>query len=182
MITITNSGTKDPLATNSTISHDAFLAKGYADASDPTPVLENNYDGMTTYKWSTPSSASASGGNYCSDASTKAALAFRFDGTSITWKYGKAKGYGIADVYIDGAYKGTVDQYNNGFLYQQTSVFGGLASGPHIIFIKNSGTKNLAATNSTISHDAFIVGATHVRELTAGCPHEPHMVVWSHDG
>jgi hypothetical protein len=160
VITITNSATKNPAATNSGISHDAFLAKGYNDASDPTPVLENNYDGMTTYKWGVTLTASASGGSQSSETATKAALAQRFEGTSITWKYGKSRANGIANIYIDGTFKGQVDQYYNGFQYQQTTTFSGLSAGPHIIMITNSATKNPAATNSGITHDAFIVGAT----------------------
>ena len=111
-IVITNSKTKDPASSNTFITHDAFLADGINDPSDPTPVLENNYDGETTYQWAKINNAAASGGNYSADCSTAAAAAFEFTGSSVTFKYTKNSACGIANVYIDGVFQGQVDQYS----------------------------------------------------------------------
>ena len=81
-ITITNAG-KDPLgSTNTTISHDAFLATGINETGDPTPVtdLENNYDGETTYLWGSYSVPQAFWRQFLSRNRTRRSPSFRIQG------------------------------------------------------------------------------------------------------
>ncbi len=61
-------------------------------------------------------------------------------------------------MYIDGVDKGLVSQYNSaGFAYAQSTTFGGLADTTHIIMITNAGKDPAGSTNTTLSHDAFVV-------------------------
>jgi hypothetical protein len=162
-IVITNTATKNGLSSNTFINHDAFLAKSKGDASDPTPWMENNYDGATWYKWSSLTGVpAASGGGFSMNVATSATLACEFTGTSVTWKYLTNSASGIARVYIDGVDKGTVDQFSASPTFQVTKAFTGLANTTHIIMIANTGTKNTASSNTFINHDAFIYGATTV--------------------
>jgi hypothetical protein len=158
-ITITNAG-KDPAgSTNSGLNTDAFIANGVNDPSDPTPVLENNYDGETTYQWTKISSASADGGDFSAETATGAAAAFEFTGTAVTFEYTKGKGYGLAHVYIDGMDEGTVSEFNaSGFLFKQSTTFAQLANTTHILLITNGGEDPAGSTNSSVNIDAFIVG------------------------
>ena len=161
-IVITNSKTKDAASSNTFITHDAFLADGVNDASDPTPVLENNYDGETTYQWAKINNAGASGGSYSADVGTSAAVAFEFTGTSVTWKYTKNSACGIANVYIDGVFKGQVDQYSSlpTPVYQASTTFSGLANATHVLLVVNSKTKDSGSSNTFLTVDAFVVGST----------------------
>ncbi len=159
-IVVTNSKSKDTASNNTFLTHDAFLADGVNDASDPTPALENNYDGATTYQWAKLTSTSASGGNYSADVSTAAAAAFEFTGTSVTWKYTKLAVCGIANVYIDGILQGQVDQYSASPTYQASTTYSGLANTTHILLVTNSKTKDTASSNTFLTVDAFVVGST----------------------
>jgi len=158
-VVVTNNRTKSAASSNSYITHDAFVADGVSDPSDPTPVLENNYDGETSYYWPTLGDPSASGGSYSLSQATGAALAFEFSGTSITWDYETDSDCGKANVYIDGVFEGKVDQYSAASAFTSTT-FSGLANTSHIIFIDNSRTKRAASSNSYITIDAFQVGST----------------------
>jgi|GEM_PF-2871912 len=155
-ILVENNKTKNASSSSTFITHDKFIA--FTDAADTTNVMENNYDGSTSYQWGKVTNAAASGGSYCSEVSTSAALAFTFSGTSITWKYTKTAACGIARVYIDGVDKGTVDQYSPTIQYQQTTTYSGLPSGLHTILILNNKTKNASSSSTFITHDAFVVG------------------------
>lgn len=161
-IVVTNNGTKNASSTNTAINHDSFLAKGINDAADPTPYMENNYDGSTWFKQGTLSNAGASGGNYSTTVSTAAVFAMEFSGTSITWKYVTNTNCGRALVYIDGVLKETVDQYSTPRTFGVTKTYSGLSNTTHIIMIANAGTKNASSTNTSVTHDAFIVGATTI--------------------
>jgi hypothetical protein len=158
-VVVTNAKTKSAASSNSYVTHDCFLAKGINDPSDPTPALENNYDGGTSYHWTTLNNAAASGGNYCLNQATSAAFAFGFSGTSVTWYYETNANCGMANVYIDGVFEGKVDQYSTGSAFTSMT-FDGLADTSHIIFIDNSKTKRAASSNSYITIDAFQVGST----------------------
>ncbi len=159
-IVITNSATRNPLSKNTFITHDAFLANGVNDPSDPTPVLENNYDGETTYQWGKVPNALASDYDYSANVSTSAACALEFTGSDITWKYTTNASCGIANVYIDGTFEGQVNQYSASPAYQVSTSYSGLGNSPHVIFIQNSTTRDPLSKNTFLTVDAFVVGST----------------------
>jgi hypothetical protein len=157
-VLIQNNKTRNPLSGSTFISHDAFIANGVNDPSDPTPVMENNYDGETSYQWSKVTNASASGTDFSSTVATSAAAAFTFTGSAVTYKYMVGPGNGVVHVYIDGTDEGTIDLYNSALVPGSTS-FTGLAPGVlHTILILNNKTKNPASGSTFMNVDAFVVG------------------------
>lgn len=86
-----------------------------------------------------------------------------FTGTSISWIGAKNIDVGIADVYVDGVKKASVDGYATSWLRQQTMFSSsGLSSGSHTIKIVVTGTANPSAIGNSINIDAFQAGSTVV--------------------
>jgi hypothetical protein len=77
---------------------------------------------------------------------------FTFDGGSITLKYTGYVTRGTVDIYIDGGYVTTLNQYNSGLAWQQTWTSGSLGAGVHTIIFQH-------ASGATMDIDALIVAA-----------------------
>jgi hypothetical protein len=84
-----------------------------------------------------------------------ASVEFSFYGTGIQYYYTKAFNRGIAYVYIDGQYVGSVDQYSPTIEWQSSRMFGGLARGYHTIRIYVSGAKQSASQWHWVDVDGF---------------------------
>ncbi len=148
-VVITGNGTRNVgNTTGFFLYHDAFV-----DPLDVTPYAENNYDGMTVYSWPKTTHASANGGAFVSTMSATGATAFTADFTNNTaanrtfkWTYEKSATGGIVNVYIDGAFQGTVDQYNATASFGNVYTSAQLAKGYHTIFVVGTGTRNAANT------------------------------------
>jgi hypothetical protein len=109
----------------------------------------------------------ASGGSYSYAAARDAATAFTFTGTAVTWQYVAGPDRGIAQVWIDGASKGTVDQHQaaatrhkrkTGRAAIASVTYGGLTPAMHTILIRATGTQASASTGTMVTSDAFTVG------------------------
>jgi photosystem II stability/assembly factor-like uncharacterized protein len=89
-----------------------------------------------------------------SSAGAKADLSFV--GTGIYWVGTTSNAQGIANIYIDGHFKGHVDQYSamRNLMVSSYSVED-LAFGPHTITVEVSGNKNPRSTGYRIEIDAF---------------------------
>jgi hypothetical protein len=155
-VVIKSTGTKNSASSGLFVYHDTFATT--TDSADPTPNSENNYDGSTTYAWGKVNTASASGGSFSFNSATSSALAFTFSGTSIQWTYVKGPRAGIANVWIDGVAKPSVDQYASAVTYGASTTFSGLSNAVHTILIKSTTTKNAASSGLFTYHDAFVVG------------------------
>jgi photosystem II stability/assembly factor-like uncharacterized protein len=83
---------------------------------------------------------------------------FIFVGSGIRWIGGKGKEYGIANVYIDGRLKQTINQFSSKKEYM-VPVFSldHLTEGPHTVEIEVTDTKHSQSTGYTIDIDAFDV-------------------------
>ena len=68
---------------------------------------------------------------------------FTFDGDSITLKYTGYTTRGTVDIYIDGGYVTTLDQYSSSLLWQQEWSSGSLGSGIHTISFEHVGGANV---------------------------------------
>jgi len=81
-----------------------------------------------------------------------------FTGTKVAWIGPMTTSYGKANVYIDGAYKGTIDCYNpaTGWRYKIWESEE-LTRERHYIQIRPTGTKRAASTNTVVVVDAFDV-------------------------
>jgi hypothetical protein len=93
--------------------------------------------------------------SYTEEAGAEVALAF--EGTEVTWIFARAPNRGMADVSIDGAPRGEVDQYGPQASWQQRVSFGGLAPGRHLLIVRVRGTHRPEASRSFIDLDAFEV-------------------------
>ena len=121
--------------------HDAFV-----DPDETTPYAENNYDGQTTYRWSTVNSASASGGVFCSASAIGATTAFTFQCNSNTaaqrvvkWTYAKGPRCGKVNIYIDGVFQEKLDLYAAGVTFNQVWTSVPLTKTWHTIMVIPSG-------------------------------------------
>ncbi|MFZ5927619.1 MAG: NBR1-Ig-like domain-containing protein [Acidobacteriota bacterium] len=84
-----------------------------------------------------------------------ASVELSFYGTGIQYYYTKAFNRGIAYVYIDGQYAGSVDQYSPTIEWQSSRMFGNLPRGYHTIRIYVSGTKQSASQWHWVDVDGF---------------------------
>lgn len=112
----------------------------------------------TTYTgtWTEINDSSASGGTYKKASSSLAKAEFSFEGNSISWVAMKDTSLGIANVYIDGDFKASVDLFSPTLIYQaKVFSFDLLNSGDHTLTIQPTGTKNASATDFNIVVDAF---------------------------
>ena len=103
----------------------------------------------------------ACAGGYSGDShytkSAGAAAAISFKGTAVAWLGQKDVNYGLADVYLDGVLKETVDCYNDRNIYQQV-LFSAvdLAPGEHTLRIVCKGQKSASSQDSYIDVDSIV--------------------------
>jgi len=126
--------------------------------SGPTRVEESDPSVIYTGVWLTQRRADLSGGSIVESPYPISTASLTFTGTGIRWIGYKAAWGGIAQVYLDGALKETVDTYAaseqaQAVIYTAT----GLAAGAHTITIKVTGTWNPAGCCSWVVVDAFDV-------------------------
>src|SRR3989304_743054 len=89
---------------------------------------------------------------------TGAAVTLTFTGTQATWIGPKYNAFGIADVYLDGAFQGSVDLYSS-TLQSQQPLFtaSGLSNSTHTLRVVVTGRKNSSASDDAVGVDAFVV-------------------------
>ena len=126
--------------------------------SSPTRVEENNPSVVYTGVWLPQRRSDLSGGSIVESPYPISTASLAFTGTGIRWIGFKAPWGGIAEVYLDGTLKATVDTFATteqaqAVMYTAT----GLAAGAHTITIKVTGTWNPAGCCSWIVVDAFDV-------------------------
>ncbi len=89
--------------------------------------------------------------------SAGSAAEFQFFGTGVSYYYTRAWNRGIAQIYIDNNYVGSVDLYSPNIAWQQSNYFGGLSQGVHTIRVVVSGTKNSASQDYFVDLDGFSI-------------------------
>jgi photosystem II stability/assembly factor-like uncharacterized protein len=111
-----------------------------------------HYEGEWEISWSDEHSASSVSST--DTAGDKASLSFV--GTGVTWVGTESNDQGIARVYVDGDYKGDVDQFSHTrqFMVPSFSI-SGLAYGPHTIVVEVTDTRNSESAGYRIKVDAF---------------------------
>jgi hypothetical protein len=138
---------------------------GYSSAESVTMPIsakgagtyENTSSAVTlSGPWSAVSSGMDSGGSYASlNAAGYAEISFKTSG--IRWISRTNSYSGIADVYLDGVKKASVDLYSSTTKYQQVAYEAtGLTETPHTLRIVRTGTKNAASSSPTITVDSFV--------------------------
>ena len=126
-----------------------------AEIATITRVEENNPAIAYSGSWMVDSQGVNSGGRAIVLNQSGARASFAFTGTGITWIGAGALDRGVARVYLDGT-ANTVDTYSAIRNDQQVLFVGkGLSNGVHTLVIEVTQMKNLGATGSGVSIDAF---------------------------
>jgi large repetitive protein len=123
-------------------------------------LLEQESSAGAKQLWAVVSNAGASGASYTTERLNGATASFNFTGSSVTWYTLLGPDQGKARVTIDGVSKGDFDNYRNPTWFKFPRTFTGLSAGNHTIKVIALGTKNAAASNTSVAVDAFKVGST----------------------
>ena len=86
-----------------------------------------------------------------------AEAAFAFQGTALTYVFTKAPNRGIAEVWIDGALRATIDAYSPQIEWQSRFRVCCLSPGRHEAAIRVSGRKEAASEGAFVDVDALVV-------------------------
>jgi hypothetical protein len=130
----------------------------------PTRVQQNG-SGVSYlgYGWGANNNAVHSGGSASLTMDKGSRVTLSFSGTGVTWIGFRDQWSGIANVYIDGDRKATVDTYASPQKAQvENFSISGLSSGTHTITVEAAGARSPSSAGSWIWIDAFdvITGAT----------------------
>lgn len=130
-------------------------------ASTSVTRIEQNGAGVTyTGNWFPNAGAVNSGGSAVLAQDAGASVTIAFNGTGVTWIGYQDQWSGIAQVYVDGTLKASVDTYAatnkaQSALYSVS----GLSSGSHTMKITVSGQQDASAQGNWVWVDAFDVTA-----------------------
>ncbi|SEQ48495.1 fibronectin type III domain-containing protein [Microlunatus flavus] len=125
--------------------------------AQPAGTYENDDPAVTLDgPWSVVSSGMDSGDSYATlNSAGFAEISFKTSG--IRWISRLNSYSGIADVYLDGVKKASVDLYSATTRYQQVAYeVKGLPETAHTLRIVRTGTKNAASSSATVMLDAFV--------------------------
>ncbi|GAA3550305.1 hypothetical protein GCM10022197_01450 [Microlunatus spumicola] len=126
-------------------------------SAQPAGVYQNDDDAVTLNgPWSVVTSNMDSGGSYSTlNAAGYAEISFRTSG--IRW-ISRVNSYsGIADVYLDGVKKASVDLYSATTKYQQLAYeVKGLPETTHTLRVVRTDSKNASSSGKTIVLDSFV--------------------------
>jgi hypothetical protein len=142
-------GTKNAASTDYKVAVDGFTVGTATTQEEASTVLYN--------KWKAVAAAPASGGAYRVSSAAGTTASYTFTGTAVDWITYTGPGWGQAEVYIDGADRGTVDLYATSQHPQTAKTYSGLANGSHTIQVKVLGKHNAATTATSVPVDGFVV-------------------------
>ena len=135
----------------------AIATLSVAIAAQGEGTYENDSPEVTlSGAWTQSASSMDSGGSFATLGSAGyAELSFRTSG--IRWIARTNAVAGIADVYLDGVKKASVDLYSSSTQYQQLVYeISGLSETPHTLRIVRTGTRNPNSGGANVILDAFV--------------------------
>jgi len=159
-IVIEVSGTENAASGGANIVVDAFDVAGAASGGGggTTRIEETDPSVIYAGAWLTQSRSDLSGGSVVESSDSNGTASLTFNGTGVSWIGFRGPWAGIAQVYLDGALKATVDTYGP---TEQAQVVmytaSGLAAGSHTLMIKVTGTWNSPSSSAWVVLDAFDV-------------------------
>jgi hypothetical protein len=86
-----------------------------------------------------------------------ASASLAFTGSAITYLYTRAKNRGVAEIWIDGRLRDSLDLYSASTAWRSRTRYDQLGPGPHLIQIRVSGRRNALADDDFVDVDALIV-------------------------
>jgi GH25 family lysozyme M1 (1,4-beta-N-acetylmuramidase) len=120
-----------------------------------TPQLTQQWSSAVRYTagWKTALATYASGGSLKYASANGSSASYTFSGSAISWVTYRGPNRGKAAVYVDGAYKGTIDLYATKYLARQVVyAYNWTANGTHTIKVVCLGT----AGRPRVDIDAFV--------------------------
>jgi hypothetical protein len=162
----TVAGTSTPPASSSTPSPSptpSATTPAPAPSSGPSPTsaarVEQDHPAVAySDSWSPNARPGHSGGSAKLAMEAGSRADFAFSGTGVSWIGYRDAWSGIANVFVDGVLKTTLDTYSAADTAQAALyTVGGLANGAHILTIQVTGTHSGASAGSWIWVDAFSV-------------------------
>ena len=159
-LAIEATGTSNVSSTGAFIIVDAFDVEGATSGGGGSTTRLEETDPSVSYAgtWYPQTRDDLSGGTVVESSDPNGTATLTFGGTGVSWIGFKGPWAGIAQVYLDGTLKGTVDTYAP-TEQAQAVVYtaSGLAAGSHALLIKVTNTWNPSSTSSWIVVDAFDV-------------------------
>jgi hypothetical protein len=123
-----------------------------------TRIEQNSSAVVYTGTWYPNSGSFNSGGSAVLAMDPSSAAKFNFTGTAVNWIGYRDAWSGLADVYVDGTLKATVDTYSANSQAQAVQYsISGLANVPHTLTIVVKGQHSSASAGSWVWVDAFDV-------------------------
>ncbi|MGI3785443.1 MAG: fibronectin type III domain-containing protein, partial [Janthinobacterium lividum] len=136
------------------------VGQGTYENDDPAVTLNGT--------WTKTASNQDSGGS-ASTLSTAGYAELSFTTSGIRWITRTNSFSGIADVYLDGVKKTTVDLYSSATKTQQVAYeVTGLPETSHTLRIVRTGTKNASSTSTSITLDSFVAPDIHAPDAPTG--------------
>lgn len=133
------------------------LLPAYASTAVAAGTYENTSPALTLVGgWTTTTSSMDSGGSHSRLAEPGYAQV-SFSTSGIKWVARKNANAGLADVYVDGVKKATVDLYSATTTYQQTVYeISGLSETSHTLRVVRTGLRNPSSGGAALLVDAFV--------------------------
>lgn len=126
-----------------------------------TTRIQETGANLTGGTWGANRNAVHSGGSAVQSMDKNARATLAFTGTGVSWIGFRDPWAGIANVYLDGALKATVDTYSSTQRAQVTNYsVSGLSSGSHTLVIEVTATRNASSAGLWVWVDAFDVAVT----------------------
>lgn len=128
-----------------------------------TPISRFEQDNQAASyigRWITDSRSGYSGGSVAAAMDAGAQVSFTFLGSEVRWIGSRDPRFGIAHVFLDGVFRGTVDTSALPTQEQDQVVLfaaGGLRAMSHTLVIEVTGTHSLTSLGSWVTVDAFDV-------------------------
>jgi hypothetical protein len=179
-------GSKNASSTGTVVGIDALDITGSLTSAPPVSRRYEETDSRVGYRgtWMSGERATRSAGAWKYTNETGAGAYVNFTGTRIDFVASKAPTYGIVQVTVDSSPPQYIDLYSASYLDNQTTLsITGLANSAHVVKYEWTGTRNAAATGSTIGLDAVNVVGT-LTQATAPPPTvtryeqtDPHVVL-----
>jgi hypothetical protein len=157
--TSTSGGTNTPGGTTTTPTPGGTTT---STGTSTTTRIEQNSSSITytgiNVGWGTVTNAVHSGGSAVAAMDKGSRATFTFNGTGVSWIGYRDEWSGIANVYVDGSLKATVDTYATPYKPRVTNYsISGLSSGSHTVVIEATQTRNPSSKGLWVWIDAFDV-------------------------
>ncbi|MGM9680437.1 MAG: hypothetical protein ACI3XR_02920 [Eubacteriales bacterium] len=179
-------GKQNPASAGCFVDVDCFLLTASESVAAVTFVDEQDSAVIYNGSWNHDNIGGAYSGTFSYSNQAGSSAEYGFSGTGISLICSMESNRGIAEIFLDGGSKGTVDLYSE-TVRRQVAVFtaDGLESGSHTIRIVVTGSQNPASAGCFVDIDAFKVVDAAATSITTVYDETDDSAVyvgnWTHD-